>query len=141
MVERNGRVLTFVAENTDAETLHQIIDNNVSNESIIVTDAYKSYVGLNKKYNHIVVKHQDGGYVTTVGEHKFHTQNIENFWSIFKRGYIGIYHYMSKQHLHRYTTEFGYRYNTRKQSSIERFEDALKQVSNARITYDKLTGK
>lgn len=141
LFERNGKVLTFVAENTEAETLHQIIDNNVSNEAIIVTDAYKSYVGLNKKFNHVVVKHQDGGYVTKIGEHKFHTQNIENFWSIFKRGYIGIYHYMSKQHLHRYTTEFGYRYNTRQQSSVERFEDALSKVSSARITYDKLTGK
>lgn len=141
LVERNGRVLTFVAENTEAETLHQIIDNNVSNEAIIVTDAYKSYVGLNKKFNHVVVKHEDGGYVTKIGEHKFHTQNIENFWSIFKRGYIGIYHYMSKQHLHRYTTEFGYRYNTRGKASVERFEDAVKKVSSARITYNKLIGK
>lgn len=58
LFEQNGKVLTFVAENTSAETLHQIIDNNVSNEAFIVTDAYKSYVGLNKKYNHIVVKHK-----------------------------------------------------------------------------------
>ena len=136
LFEQNGRVLTFVAHNTEAETLHQIIDNNVSNDAIIVTDAYKSYVGLNKKYNHITVKHTEGGYITTIGDH-----NIENFWSIFKRGYIGIYHYMSKQHLHRYCTEFGYRYNTRQQSSVERFEDALSKVSSARITYDKLTGK
>ena len=121
--------------------MHQIIDNNVSNDAIIVTDAYKSYVGLNKKYNHITVKHTEGGYITTIGDHKFHTQNIENFWSIFKRGYIGIYHYMSKQHLHRYCTEFGYRYNTRQQPSVERFEDALSKVSSARITNDKLTGK
>ncbi|MEJ7677022.1 MAG: IS1595 family transposase [Segetibacter sp.] len=98
LFQRAGKVLTFVAENTEAETLHQIIDNNCSDEVIIVTDAYKPYVGLGKKYNHIVVKHQEGGYVTRVGDYKFHTQNIENFWSIFKRGYIGIYHYMSKKH-------------------------------------------
>jgi len=46
---------------------------------------------------------------------------------------------MSKQHLHRYCTEFGYRYNTRQQTGVERFEDALSKVSSARITYDKLT--
>lgn len=141
LVERGGKVLTFVAENTEAETLHQIIDNNVSNEAVIVTDAYKSYIGIGKKFNHITVKHEDGGYVTKVGEHKFHTQNIENFWSIFKRGYVGIYHYMSKKHLHRYCTEFGYRYNTRQQASVERFENALRKVSSARITYNKLIGK
>ena len=73
LFEQNGRVLTFVAHNTEAETLHQIIDNNVSNDAIIVTDAYKSYVGLNKKYNHVTVKHTEGGYITTIGDHKFHT--------------------------------------------------------------------
>jgi len=141
LIERGGRVLTFVAENTDSETLHQIIDNNVSNEAIIVTDAYKSYVGLNKKYNHVVVKHEDGGYVKKIGAHKFHTQNIENFWSVFKRGYVGIYHYMSKGHLHRYCTEFGYRYNTRELAPIERFEQVLSYVSKARLTYNDLIGK
>jgi transposase-like protein len=63
LVERGGRILTFVAENTEQETLHQIIDNNVSNEAIIVTDAYKSYAGLSEKYTHIIVKHESGGYV------------------------------------------------------------------------------
>ncbi len=141
LVERGGKILTFVTENTGKETLHQIIDNNVADEAIIVTDAHGAYVGLNAKYNHIVVKHENGGYVKRDGVHKFHTQNIENFWSIFKRGYIGVYHYMSKEHLKRYCSEFGYRYNTRELTSIERFEDALRSVSNARITYKGLIGK
>jgi transposase-like protein len=141
LVERGGRVLTFVAENTDQETLHQIIDNNCSDEAIIVTDAYRSYIGIDKKYKHVVVKHEEGGYVVKEGQHKFHTQNIENFWSIFKRGYIGIYHYMSKPHLHRYCNEFGYRYNTRELTGVERFENAVKHVSSARVTYKGLIGK
>lgn len=141
LIERGGKILTFVTENTDAETLHQIIDNNVADEAIIVTDAYRSYASLGTKYNHIVVKHEGGGYVKREGANKFHTQNIENFWSVFKRGYVGIYHYMSKGHLHRYCTEFGYRYNTRQLTSIERFEDALKNVSNTRLTYRCLIGK
>jgi hypothetical protein len=67
LIGRNGKVLTFVAQNIEAETFHQIIDNNVSNEAVIVTAAYKSYVGLNKKCNHIIVKHDNGGYVVKVG--------------------------------------------------------------------------
>jgi transposase-like protein len=141
LIQRNGKVLTFVTENTEAETLNQIIENNVSKEAIIVTDAYRSYAALGAKYNHVVVKHEGGGYVKNDGANKFHTQNIENFWSVFKRGYIGVYHYMSKQHLHRYCTEFGYRYNTRELSSIERFEDAIRNVTNARLTYNQLIQK
>lgn len=76
-----------------------------------------------------------------IGNEKFHTQNIENFWSIFKRGIIGIYHFVSVKHLHRYCNEFGYRYNERELSGIEKFDTALTKVSNARITYNALIGK
>lgn len=141
LVQREGRVVTFVVDNTNAETLHQIIDNNVSDTATIVTDAYTAYAGLNKKYNHIVVKHRDGEYVNKQGNTKFHTQNIEGFWSIFKRGYIGIYHFMSRQHMHRYTTEFGYRYNTRGLTVVERFDNSLGNTKNARITYRRLIEK
>ena len=141
LIERGGKIMTFVTDNTEQETLHQIIDNNVANDAIIVTDAYKSYCGLDAKFNHITVKHEGGGYVKKEGDHKFHTQNIENFWSVFKRGYVGIYHYMSKPHLHRYCNEFGYRYNTRELTSIERFEDAVRSTSDARITYKQLIRK
>lgn len=140
LVERGGRVVTFVVNNTDKETLHQIIDNNISNEAIIVTDAYKPYSGLNDRYTHIVVKHEDGSYVKREGKMKFHTQNIECFWSIFKRGYIGIYHYMSRAHLQRYFTEFAYRYNTRTLTPQVRFEQAVTHVSRTRITYKSLIG-
>ena len=140
LVERNGRVMTFITENTNTETLHQIIDNNVANDAIIVTDGYKSYVGLDKKFMHVVVKHTDGNYIVQEGGRKFHTQNIENFWSIFKRGYIGIYHYMSKKHMHRYTVEFGFRYNTREETVQERFERSLSNIKT-RMRYKDLIQK
>lgn len=141
LVERSGRVRTFVVDNTNADTLHQIIENNVSDTATVVSDAYSSYKRLNKKFNHIVVKHKDGEYVTKQGDIKFHTQNIESFWSIFKRGYIGIYHYMSKPHMIRYTSEFGYRHDTKRLTVIERFDDSLSNTKSTRITYQRLIAK
>jgi len=141
LLQQDGKVRTFVVANTDAETLHTIMGNNVSEGSILVTDAYRSYIGLDKRYTHVTVKHENGGYVATIGNQKFHTQNIENFWSIFKRGIIGIYHFVSVKHLHRYCSEFGYRYNRKDLSGIEKFDAALEKVSSARITYNTLIGK
>ena len=141
LVERGGRVVTFVTTNTDADTLFQIIENNVVDGATIVTDAYRSYSGIGTAYKHIVVKHQDGGYVVTDGDNKFHTQNIENFWSQLKRGYVGIYHYMSPKHLHRYCNEFAIRYNQRDQGNIVRFLNIIKNSLTPRITYRALVSK
>jgi len=69
-----------------------------------------------------------------------HTQNIENFWSLMKRGINGTYISISKKHLHRYTDEFSYRYNTRKTNDSQRFASALSQVQS-RLTYRELIGK
>lgn len=139
LIERGGKVLTFVAENTDAETLHQIIENNVIDGATIVTDSYKSYHGIGATYNHVIVKHEDGGYVTYEGDNQFHTQNIENFWSQLKRGYIGIYHYMSPKHLHRYCNEFAVRYNLKDITNISRFLYVIENSSVRKITYKELT--
>lgn len=142
LIQRNGKVKTFVVSDTSAETLHTIMGNNVEEGSILVTDSYRSYNGLDARFTHVTVKHENGGgYVVKIGNEKFHTNNIENFWSIFKRGIIGIYHFVSVKHLERYCQEFEYRYNRRKLTGVEKFESALLQVSNTRITYNTLTGK
>lgn len=141
LIERGGKVLTFVAQNTDAETLHQIIENNVLDGATIVTDSYKSYHGIGATYNHVVVKHENGGYVMYEGDNEFHTQNIENFWSQLKRGYIGIYHYMSPKHLHRYCNEFATRYNMKKDSNIKRFLHVIENSGVKKITYRGLIAR
>lgn len=141
LIERGGRVVTFVTKNTEAEVLHEIIGDNVHEDATLVTDAYRGYCGIGKRYNHVTVKHEEGGYVKLEGDTKFHTQNIENFWSQLKRGYIGIYHYMSPKHLHRYCDEFATRYNLRDVSNIKRFLHVLQISTTARITYDELTGE
>lgn len=136
MVERNGKVKTFVVENTDANTLHSIVKSNINLNVTLITDAYRSYNGLGTNYNHITVKHTKNNYKT---EGDKHTNNIEGFWSLFKRGLIGTYHYMSPQHLQRYMDETSYRYNTRKLEDSYRFEEAILKSDTPRIKYRLLT--
>ena len=142
VLQRNGKLRLFVVENTSTQTLHTIMGNNVIEKSTVITDAYLSYKGLEARYTHVTVKHDDGGgYVVTIGDNKFHTNNIENFWSTFKRGIIGIYHFVSAKHLERYCTEFGYRFNNRQESGVTKFEGALGACDNKRLKYDALIGK
>lgn len=129
-----SNVTLQVVENTEATTLQPIMLANVKADSKVITDAYRSYNGLNKNFTHVAIKHTDGNYITVGDEH---TNTIEGFWSLLKRGIIGIYHNVSPKHLHRYCNEFGYRYNTREVKDVVRFEDSLKQVE-IRLTYKKL---
>lgn len=139
LVERNGKVITFATDDTDQVTLQTIVTSNVDAAATLITDAHHSYFGLNQIYNHIVVKYGTGEtkYITT-SEH--HTNNIEGYWTLLKRSYMGIYHYMSPKHLQRYCDEMSYRYNSRKLKDCFRFEEAISQAENARITYKQLIG-
>ncbi len=124
-----------VVADTKAETLQPIMFKNVKADSKIVTDAYNSYNSLAANYQHVAIKHTEGNYIT-IGDD--HTNTIEGFWSLLKRGIIGIYHQVSPKHLHRYCHEFGYRYNTRPVKDVVRFEDAIKNINGKRLTYAKL---
>jgi len=135
LLQRDGKVVTQVVKDTDSKTLHPIMVKQVFSNSTLITDAYRSYNGLGKFYNHITIKHTEGNYIT-VGDK--HTNNIEGFWSLLKRGIIGIYHNVSPKHLQKYCDEFGYRYNNREIKDCVRFADAVKKVGNARITYQAL---
>lgn len=138
LIQPNGKVRTFVVKDTTANTLHPIMVDNVAAGSTLVTDAHKSYLGLTDRYLHVSVKHVDGEYVIKINGEKFHTNNIENFWSIFKRGIIGIYHFVSAKHLQRYCTEFGYRFNHRDLTGVSKFEIALTGCDQKRLTYSNL---
>jgi transposase-like protein len=106
--ERKGKTVCKVVESTDAETLQELITNNVATETKIMTDDYPSYVGIEKKgYAHSCVKHSVGEYVNGM----VHTNGIESFWALFKRGIYGTYHNLSKKHLQRYINEFCFRSN------------------------------
>ncbi len=138
LLERDGKVVTFVTPNTEAEILIPLIEEFVDKDATLVTDAYKSYSSAKNHVKHITVKHTDGGYVVKEGTTKFHTQNIENYWSVLKRGIIGIYHYVSPKHVHRYCDEFAYRYNSRTITDRERFTQAIKQSIGIKLPYSTL---
>jgi hypothetical protein len=99
------------------------------------TDAWKCYKGLGDEYIHKVVDHAEA-YV----QNNVHTNGLENFWSLLKRGITGTYVHCAPFHLHRYLGEQVYRFNERKMSDLGRFQKALGKVNGRRLTYDALTG-
>jgi IS1 family transposase len=100
---------------------------------LLYTDQYGAYSKLNKDYTHHIVNHSRGEYV--VG--RAHTNTIEGFWSLLKRGIIGIYHSDSVKHLDTYIDEFEFRYNTREIPFAESFCLMLSKT-NGRLDYDTL---
>ena len=137
LVERSGKIRTFVVPSVKAEILQPIMKEFIESGSLVITDGHYGYLGLDGTFSHVSVKHNDS--YKTEGE--FHTNNIENFWSTFKRGIIGIYHFVSAHHLHRYTTEFTHRYNSRQLATVVKFQDAVSLTIKARLSYNRLIGK
>jgi len=133
LVERGGDVRSFHVANVTGPLLRNILVTNADRGSWLMTDEHSGYKAVGKEFTgHGVIAHSRGEY----GRYGvFHTNTIENFFSIFKRGVIGTYHHISENHLHRYTTEFDFRYNTRKDTDTERAEIALKGIVGKRLTY------
>lgn len=134
LVERNGRVMAMKVKNTTKKTIEPLITQNVSKNANVMTDEWKAYTGLSKMFNHQFVKHGQGEYV--VGD--CHTNTIEGFWSLLKRGIIGQYHWISAKHLDKYLDEFEFRYNTKDISCADRFGKMIAN-STSRLTYNDLT--
>ncbi len=133
IVERGGELRAGRVQSTGAQDITPIILNNVSQEAKIVTDEWKGYNPLSNYYDHSIVNHGRGEYVTG----NFHTNTIEGFWSLLKRGIVGIYHQVSPKHIDRYITEFAYRYNTKEFNERGRFDHSMAQA-NCRLTYEDL---
>ena len=134
----NGKIKTAVIPNTEIGTILPMVKEWVAPGSIMVTDEARQYhKSLDADFFHVSINHSEGQYVNGC----FTTNSIENFWSTFKRGIIGIYHYVSPQHLHRYTTEFQWRYNNREDAGYEKFATAIKGADCKRLKYDELVGK
>lgn len=114
-VKRKGNVVARVVLGTDQTTLEEFVRETVSNRvSLLCTDAYQVYHRLGYRYPHGVVDHRKGQHV--VGA--IHTNTIEGFWSIFKRGVVGTFHKVSRKYLLLYVAEFQFRYNNRANSDI-----------------------
>lgn len=133
MVERHGKVVAQVVKRTDGLTLKPIIKDMVSKEAFIFTDKHGAYYGLNKSFKgHYTVDHDAKEYARG----NVHTNTIEGFWSLLKRGIVGIYHQVSVKHLDMYVDEFEFRYNTKDMAESSRF-DSMLSLSNKRLTYAK----
>ncbi|HUZ91525.1 MAG TPA: IS1595 family transposase [Methylocella sp.] len=134
LVERGGHVRSFHVANVTAKTVKPIIAKNVKLASMLMTDESAIYPNIGAEFaNHGTVNHSANEYARLGGY--LHTNTIENFFSIFKRGIIGSFHHVSEAHLHRYLSEFDYRYNTRTVSDFERFSGSIPGIVGKRLTY------
>ena len=137
----NGQVRSFHVANVTASTMRPLVVTNVTRDTYLLTDRASHYRRFGKEFSaHGSTDHSAGQYVASENV-EVHTNTVENFFSIFKRGVIGTYHHMSEAHLTRYTAEFDFRYNTRKISDSERADIALAGITGKRLTYrrtDKL---
>jgi len=132
LVEREGDVRSFHVPNVTAKTLGEVLRSQVAKEANLMTDEAKQYKKVGREFaSHEAVNHGKGEYSRGVA----HTNTIEGFFSILKRGLIGTYHHVGEQHLQRYVHEFDFRYNNRKVSDTDRAENALKGISGKRLTY------
>lgn len=133
MVERNGKVNATKVENRTTRVLTSEIYSAIKTTATIYTDEHVGYKSLKRVYDHSVVKHKANEYVNG----RVHTNTIEGFWSLLKRGIFGIYHFTSKKHLQLYVDEFVFRYNSREITSKMRFDLMLGNMEN-RLTYKML---
>ena len=134
LVERDGKARSFHVANVNAKTLRPLIVTNIVRTAHLMTDESPVYTRVGREFaGHSSVNHSAGEYVTTGGFK--HSNTVENFFSIFKRGVIGTYHHMSEAHLARYCREFDFRYNTRTLSDSERTIEAIKGARGKRLMY------
>ena len=132
LVERGGKVRSTHVPAVNAETLRPILEKQLYADSRLMTDQLKVYRSLGKEFiKHQSVNHGIGEYVRGDA----HTNTIENYFSIFKRGMKGVYQHCGPQHLKRYLAEFDFRYNERETSDTERAVTLLEGVVGKRITY------
>jgi transposase-like protein len=117
MAERDGKVRTKVMSNRDlsANTMNKLVEENIdiAVSNTLFTDQYTGYSGIIRFMSHKVVNHQ-----VQFADGETHTNTIESFWALFKRGYIGQYHQLSERYLSKYFDEFCYRHNHRKHADL-----------------------
>jgi len=141
VLETGGKVKTQIVENRSMRTLHAVVKEHTQPGCTLHTDDFFGYWGLANEYVHEVVNHAE-----TYVNGKVHTNGLENFWSLVKRGLHGTYISVEPFHLFRYLDEQVFRYNNRKDgddkiTDRERFDIALSGVAGKRITYQHLIGR
>jgi transposase-like protein len=132
LVQRDGDVRVPMIPNVTAATLKGAIREHCDPSATISTDGLPSYRGLQGEFAaHWVVDHSAGEYARG----RANTNSAESFFGLLKRGLVGTFHHVSKEHLPRYLDEFAFRWNGRKVKDVERTERALKQVEGKRLMF------
>lgn len=136
LVERDGRVRSMHLPKVNANSLALIIEQHTKKHTHLMTDNAKYYPAAvfesGMGHAHTSVNHSAGEYVR---DGIWHTNTVENYFSILKRGIIGTFHHVSQQHLGRYVAEFDFRYNNREVKDIDRTEAALDGITGKRLMY------
>ena len=133
LIETGGRVVTKVMPWITKRNITDLILEHIDRKATLVTDGLPVYQKVGRKYDHKVVNHSEGQYKSG----SFHTNSIENYWSLLSRGLYGTYHQVSDKHLHRYCDEFAYRFNSRTLSDGFRWTLTFHQIEG-RLTYKQL---
>src|SRR5438270_12794937 len=137
ILERGGKVRASVVPSRRKTVLQDEVRKHVTAGAALYSDALLSYEGLAADYAHQVVDH-----ATQYVDGRVHTNGLENFWSLLKRGVSGTYVSVEPFHLHRYLDEQMFRFNNRKElDDAGRFDLAVRQIVGKRITFAQLTGK
>lgn len=135
LVQRGGGVRSFHVENADKMTIGQIVTKNIANEARVITDESRIYGDMEGMVaKHDTIQHLSREYVR--GD--IHTNTVEGFFSVFKRGMKGVYQHCAEKHLHRYLAEFDFRYSNRIALGVNdeaRADRTLKGVVGKRLTY------
>ena len=135
LVERGGDVRSFVIDKADTANIKPIVDANLAKESRLMTDQASYYIGIGKEFaGHESVDHSKEEWKRGDA----HTNTLEGYFSVFKRGMKGVYQHCAERHLHRYLAEFDFRYNNRVARGVhdeQRAEKALLGIKGKRLTY------
>ena len=135
--QRDGKVFARPLGPEPEETLANFVHETVEAGETVYTDDHRAYKSLRHVYQHHTVKHSVSEYVNG----KAHTNGIESFWAMMKRGYNGVYHKMSVEHLGRYVNEFTGRHNVRKLDTIKQMESAVRGMEGKRLRYVDLIAR
>lgn len=142
LVERGGKVRTFHIERATKDNVREILVRNVSRDTNLYTDESRLYTTVGEEYaSHKTTKHSAKEYVRYEDGVAIHSNTIENVFSVFKRGMVGVYQHCGESHLHRYLAEFDFRYNRRaalKISDSERHDQLLAMIEGKRLTYRRV---
>jgi transposase-like protein len=137
LIQRGGKARTKVVASVTQRNLRSCLNECVASETVINTDQAGVYIGLQREFKrHDVVNHSVEEYARKNEDGSVaHVNTAESFFSLLKRGVMGSFHHVSREHLHRYATEFTFRWNNRGITDGERMEVAIDQTEGKRLTY------